>query len=169
MRKLFLGALLAAALPAFASISEDLEAGITADQAIAKAVAACDGSANCQFSVVQEALSAGIDVNSVLSSAVANGVDYRDVSDAVVDAGYLSRPDAESALAIVLANLGVTNPTASGGTVGGFDVSSSNDGQSGSELTTTTEFETGDDLITIPVEDPTGPTPGVPDGISPAG
>tara|TARA_B100001063_G_scaffold48395_1_gene42231 strand:- start:204 stop:713 length:510 start_codon:yes stop_codon:yes gene_type:complete len=169
MRKLIAGLLLTVALPAFASISEDLEAGITADQAIAKAVAACDGSANCQFSVVQEALSAGIDVNSVLSSAVANGVDYRDVSDAVVDAGYLSRPDAESALAIVLANLGVTNPTASGGTGGGFNAAPTNNGQTAPGLTTTTQFDTGEGLITIPVEEPTGPTPSFPDPISPAG
>ncbi len=121
MRKLFTGILLAAALPAFANIATDLEAGLSADKAIENAVAACGGASDCQDLAIEEALAAGIDLDSVISAAIASGVNAADAQQAAIDAGQ-NESAVQSAVTTALANLGTTNPTAAGNTGTGFNV-----------------------------------------------
>ena len=138
MRKLFTGILLAAALPASANIATDLEAGLSADAAIANAVAACDGGATCQELAIEEALAAGIDLDSVISAAIASGVNAADAQQAAIDAGQ-SESAVQSAVTTALANLGTANPTAGGTTGNGFNAASQGTNTpSNPPLTTTT-------------------------------
>jgi hypothetical protein len=143
MRKLFTGILLAAALPASANIATDLEAGLSADAAIANAVAACDGGATCQELAIEEALAAGIDLDSVISAAIASGVNAADAQQAAIDAGQ-SESAVQSAVTTALANLGTTNPTAAGNTGTGFNVApQSSSTQTNPPLTSNTGVSPG--------------------------
>ena len=119
MRKLFTGILLAAALPAFASITSDVNEGIkTADAIVSEAIAACDGGAACQELAIEEALAAGLDVDTVLSAAIAGGTDATLASNAAINAGQ-SPADVNNAVTTALANLTAT--AAGGPAQGGFN------------------------------------------------
>jgi hypothetical protein len=132
MRKLFTGILLAAALPAFASITSDVNEGSKpADVIISEAIAACGGSAACQELAIEEALAAGIDLNSVISAAIANGVDQKTVQDAAIEAGQ----DPTAVLSAIASAVTTTNPTAGGPTQGSVFTPS---GDSAPGQTTTT-------------------------------
>ena len=138
MRKLFTGILLAAALPAFASITSDVNEGIkSADAIVSEAIAACDGGAACQELAIEEALAAGLDVDTVLSAAIASGTDATLASNAAVNAGQ-SPADVNNAVTTALANLTTENATA-GGTQGGFNAAPApSNTPSAPALTTTT-------------------------------
>jgi len=172
MRKLFLGALFTAALPAFASVTSDIEAGdLPVSEIISGAVSGCAGNAVCEDAVIEDAIAAGIDVTSIINLAIAAGVDPAVAVDTARNAA-LDAGQSEAAITVAIANSDGSNQlpsTAGGGTGGGFNAAPTNNGQTAPGLTTTTQFDTGEGLITIPVEEPTGPTPSFPDPISPAG
>jgi hypothetical protein len=135
MRKLFTGILLAAALPAFASITSDVNEGIkTADTIGSEAIAACEGGATCQELAIEEALTAGLDLNSVISVAMASGVKADIANNAAISAGHNS---ADISNAIVSAALAL-DPTASGETITGFDTTLTIDAITPPQLTTFT-------------------------------
>jgi hypothetical protein len=135
MRKLFTGILLAAALPAFASITSDVNEGIkTADTIVSEAIAACEGGATCQELAIEEALTAGLDLNSVISVAMASGVNADTARNAAISAGHNS---ADISNAIVSAALAL-DPTAFGETITGFDTTLTIDAITPPQLTTFT-------------------------------
>jgi hypothetical protein len=171
MRKLFTGLLLTAALPAFASVTSDIEAGeLAVSGIITNAVATCGSNAVCQDTVIEDAIAAGIDVTSVINLAIDAGIDPVVAIDVARNAALDAGQSQESITAAITASNGFNAlaATAGGNNGGGFNAAPSNNGQTAPGLTTTTEFETGEGLITTPIEDATGPTPGFPDPISPA-
>jgi len=98
MRKLMTGILLAAALPASASITSDLNAGGTAADVIANAISACGGSASCQELAIAEAVTAGIDITTAVNLAVKAGVDTKVAIASASEAGLKAGQSVESVL-----------------------------------------------------------------------
>jgi len=98
MRKLMTGILLAAALPASASITSELNGGATASTVIADAISACGGSASCQELAIAEAVTAGIDITTAVNLAVKAGVDTKAAIASASEAGLKAGQSVESVL-----------------------------------------------------------------------
>lgn len=99
MRKLMTGILLAAALPASASITSELNAGASAADVIAQAITACGGSASCQELAIAEAVTAGVDITTAVNLAVKSGVSVESAIASASEAGLKSGQSVESVLA----------------------------------------------------------------------
>lgn len=141
MRKLFTGILLAAALPASASITSDIEAGelATAD-IINNAIAACGGSASCQELAIEEAVAAGVDITSVVNLAIASGVDAGKAIAAATAAGLKAGQSQASIDSAIAAADGIAGnlPATAGGTGTGFNTAPQTTSTSTAPATTTT-------------------------------
>lgn len=98
MRKLMTGILLAAALPASASITSELNAGGSAADVIAQAITACGGSASCQELAIAEAVTAGVDITTAVNLAVKAGVDTKIAIASASEAGLKAGQSVESVL-----------------------------------------------------------------------
>lgn len=86
MRKLLAGIILAVALPAAATLTEDLQAGDqSVEEIVSNALAGCDGAA-CEEAVLVESLEAGVDSATVNSVATASGVSPDTINNAVANA-----------------------------------------------------------------------------------
>ena len=120
MRNLFAGILLAAALPASASISSELAAGdASASDIINNAMAACGGSGSCQALAIEDAIAAGVDITTVINIAVASGADATTVIKAASAAGLKSGKSVDTVLAAALKAEGVPAETVLGGVTAG--------------------------------------------------
>lgn len=109
MRKLMTGILLAAALPASASITSEINDGASAADVIAKAVAACGGSASCQELAIAEAVTAGIDITTAVNLAVSAGVDASVAIASAAEAGFKAGLSTEVVLAAAAKVEGVSD------------------------------------------------------------
>ena len=124
MRKLFAGILLAAALPASASISSELAAGdASVSDIINNAMAACGGSGSCQELAIADAVAAGIDITTVINLAVAAGADAKAAVSAASAAGIKAGKSVDSVLASALAADNVPAADAIGGVTAGATAS----------------------------------------------
>ena len=122
MRKLFAGILLAAALPASASISSELAAGdASVADIINNAMAACGGGAACQEQAIADAVAAGVDMTTVINLAVASGVDAKAAVTAVSEAGLKNGVSVDAVLSAALAAKGVPAAIAVGGVTAGAE------------------------------------------------
>ena len=120
MRNLFAGILLAAALPASASISSELAAGdASASDIINNAMAACGGSGSCQALAIEDAVAAGVDITTVINLAIAAGADAKAAVAAASAAGLKAGKSVDTVLAAALAADGVPAETALGGVTAG--------------------------------------------------
>lgn len=126
MRKLFTGILLAAALPASASITSDINAGeISVADIINTALAGCGGSASCQELAIAEAVTAGIDITTAINLAVASGVNAQAAVAAASEAGIKSGQSVDAVLASALAANDVSAVDAVSGVTQGAESSGS--------------------------------------------
>ena len=124
MRKLFAGILLAAALPASASISSELAAGdASVADIINNAMAACGGSGSCQELAIADAVAAGIDITTVINLAVAAGADAKAAVSAASAAGIKAGKSVDAVLASALAADNVPAADAVGGVTAGATAS----------------------------------------------
>ena len=120
MRKLFAGILLAAALPASASISSELAAGdASVSDIINNAMAACGGSGSCQELAIADAIAAGVDITTVINLAVAAGADAKATVTAASAAGIKAGKSVDVVLAAALAADNVPAAAAVGGVTAG--------------------------------------------------
>ena len=124
MRNLFAGILLAAALPASASISSELAAGdASASDIINNAMAACGGSGSCQALAIEDAVAAGVDITTVINLAIAAGADAKAAVAAASAAALKAGKSVDTVLAAALAADGVPAETALGGVTAGATAS----------------------------------------------
>lgn len=98
MRKLMTGILLAAALPASASITSELNAGGSAADVIAQAITACGGSASCQELAIAEAVTAGVDITTAANLAIKSGVSPKSAIASASEAGLKAGQSVDSVL-----------------------------------------------------------------------
>ncbi len=119
MRKLMTGILLAAALPASASITSELNSGATASDVIASAVATCGGSASCQELAIAEAVTAGIDITTAVNLAITAGVDTKLAIASASEAGLKAGQSVESVLKAASAVKGASDTDVIAGVTAG--------------------------------------------------
>ncbi len=86
MRKLALTLLLAASLPAFASVQSDLNGEMSAADAFTKANAGCETAA-CTEQVLAELLAAGVSIKDVLAIAISSGLSPDNAAKSLITAG----------------------------------------------------------------------------------
>ena len=124
MRNLFAGILLAAALPASASISSELAAGdASASDIINNAMAACGGSGSCQALAIEDAVAAGVDITTVINLAIAAGADAKAAVAAASAAALKAGKSVDTVLAAALAADGVPAATVLSGVTAGATAS----------------------------------------------